>query len=163
MTHSTYPINVIFCYHFSWNLKDKPRGKRKEEMLSIELHLQILNEISPEYSWKDWCWSSNTLATWCKELTHWERPWCWERVKVAGGEEDDRGWDDWMASPTWWTQFEQAGIWWWAGKPDVLQSMGLQRVGYHSETELTELTCVKAQRHKVVWPVLELKGQWFLA
>ena len=26
--------------------------------------------------WKDWCWSwsSNTLATWCKELTHWKRP-----------------------------------------------------------------------------------------
>ena len=31
--------------------------------------------------WKDWCWSwnSNTLATWCEELTHWKRPWCWER------------------------------------------------------------------------------------
>ena len=29
--------------------------------------------------WKDWCWSwnSNTLATWCKELTHLKRPWCW--------------------------------------------------------------------------------------
>ena len=28
--------------------------------------------------WKDWCWSwnSNTLAIWCKELTHWKRPWC---------------------------------------------------------------------------------------
>ena len=24
--------------------------------------------------WEDWCWSSNTLATWCKELTHWKRP-----------------------------------------------------------------------------------------
>ena len=22
---------------------------------------------------KDWCWSANTLATWCKELTHWKR------------------------------------------------------------------------------------------
>ena len=44
--------------------------------------------------WKDWCWSwnSNTLATWCKELTHLKRPWCWERLKV-GGEGDDRGWD----------------------------------------------------------------------
>ena len=51
--------------------------------------------------WKDWCWSwsSNTLATWCKELTYWKRPWCWERLK-AGGEGDDRGWDGWMASPT---------------------------------------------------------------
>ena len=35
------------------------------------------------------------------ELTHWKRPWCWERLK-AGGEGDDRGWDGWMASPTWW-------------------------------------------------------------
>ena len=44
--------------------------------------------------WKDWCWSwnSNTLATWCEELTHWKRPWCWETLK-AGGEGDDRGWD----------------------------------------------------------------------
>ena len=31
--------------------------------------------------WKDWCWSSNTLATWFEELTHWKRPWCWERLK----------------------------------------------------------------------------------
>ena len=32
----------------------------------------ILKEVNPEYSWGDWCWSwnSNTLATWCKELTH---------------------------------------------------------------------------------------------
>ena len=50
--------------------------------------------------WKDWCWSwnSNTLVTWCQELTHWKRPWCWVRLK-AGGEADDRGWDGWMASP----------------------------------------------------------------
>ena len=27
----------------------------------------------------------DTLATWCEELTHWKRPWCWERLK-AGGE-----------------------------------------------------------------------------
>ena len=34
--------------------------------------------------WKDWCcsWNSNTLATWCEELTHWKRPWCWERSPV---------------------------------------------------------------------------------
>ena len=31
------------------------------------------------------------------ELTHWKRPWCWERLR-AGGEGDDRGWDVWMAS-----------------------------------------------------------------
>ena len=42
--------------------------------------------------WKDWCWSwsSNTLATWCEDLTPWKRPRGWERLK-AGGEKDDRG------------------------------------------------------------------------
>ena len=46
--------------------------------------------------WKDWfwSWSSNALST-CEELTHWKRPWYWERLK-AGGESDDRGWDAWM-------------------------------------------------------------------
>ena len=41
--------------------------------------------------WKDWCWrwSSNTLATYCEELTHWKTPWCWEGLR-AGGEGDER-------------------------------------------------------------------------
>ena len=81
----------------------------------------ILNEISLEYHWKDWCWSwnSNTL-----ELTHIrKRPWCWERLK-AGGEGDDRGWDDWMASLTQWTGvWASSGSWWWTGKPGVLHAV----------------------------------------
>ena len=40
-----------------------------------------------------------TLAIRCKELTHWKRRWCWERLRA--GEGNDRGWDDWMASPIW--------------------------------------------------------------
>ena len=65
----------------------------------------VLKESVPNIHWKDWCWSwnSNTLATWCEELTHLKRPWCWQRLK-AGREGDDRGWDVWMASPTQWTQ-----------------------------------------------------------
>ena len=61
----------------------------------------ILKEISPEYSLEGLMlsWNSNTLATWCEELTHWKRLWCWERLK-AGGEGDNRGWDGWMESPT---------------------------------------------------------------
>ena len=51
--------------------------------------------------WKDWCWSwrFKTLPTWCKELTHWKRPWFWARLK-AGGEGDDKGWNGCMASLT---------------------------------------------------------------
>ena len=49
---------------------------------------------------------------------------CWERLE-AGGEGDDRGWDDWMASPTWrmWV-WVNSGSWWWTGRPGLLQSMG---------------------------------------
>ena len=88
--------------------------------------------------WKDWCWSwsSNTLTTWCKELTYWKRPWCWERLR-AGGEGDDRGWDGWMASLTWWSWvWASSGSWWWTRKPGVLQSMGLQRVGRDWATDM---------------------------
>ena len=77
---------------------------------------------------QSWSWNSNTLATWCEELTHLKRPWCWQRLK-AGGEGDDRGWDDWMASLTQWTKvWVNSGSWWWTGWPSRLQSTGSQRV-----------------------------------
>ena len=100
----------------------------------------ILKEISPEYAVlnKDWCWSwnSNNLATWCKELTHWKRPWCWERLKV-GGEGDNRGWDGWMASLVRWTGvWVNSGSCGWTERPGMLLFMGLQRVGHDWATEL---------------------------
>ena len=97
----------------------------------------ILKKSIPNIHWKDWCWSwnSNTLATWWEELTHWKRPWCWERLK-AGGEGDDRGWDGWMASLTRWTWvWVSSNSWWWTGRPGVLQSMGSQRVRHEGVTE----------------------------
>jgi len=76
------------------------------------------------------------LATWCEELTHLKRPWCWERLK-AGGERDDRGWDDWMASPIQWTWvWVNSGSWWWTGRPGMLQFVGSQRVGHEWATAL---------------------------
>ena len=60
----------------------------------------ILKEISLDYSLEGLILKLKlqTLATWWEELTHWERPWCEERLNV-GGEEEDRGWDGWKASP----------------------------------------------------------------
>ena len=100
----------------------------------------ILKEISPECSLEGcWSWNSNTLATWCEELTHLKRPWCWERLK-ARGEGDDRGLDCWTASLIQWTWvWVNSRSWWWTGRPGVLQSMGLQRVGCDWATELTDL------------------------
>ena len=49
--------------------------------------------------WKDWCWtwSSNTLATWCEEPTHWKDPdagkdwrrWGWQGMMMVG-------WHHWL-------------------------------------------------------------------
>ena len=84
---------------------------------------------------KDWCWSSNTLATWCRESTLWKRPWCWERLR-AGKEGDDRGWDGWMASPTQWAWvWANSGRQWRTGKPGALQFMGSQRVNHDQMTQ----------------------------
>ena len=56
------------------------------------------------------------MSTWCDKLTHWKGPWFWERLK-AGGEEDNGGWDGWMASPTGWTWvWGSPGSWWWTGR-----------------------------------------------
>ena len=108
-------------------------------------------EIQPVYPKGDQSWifigrtdaeaeAPILLAIWCKELTHWKRPWCWERLK-AGGEGEDRRWDGWMLSLTRWTWvWAGAKSWWWTGKPGVLQSMGLQRVGHNWVTELNWLT-----------------------
>ena len=98
----------------------------------------ILKEISPEYSLEGLMLklNSNTLATWCEELTLWKQPWCWEWLK-AGGEGDDRGWDGWTASLTQRTWvWASSWSWWWTGKPGILQSMESQRVGHNWETEL---------------------------
>ena len=49
------------------------------------------------------------------KITHLKTPWCWERLK-AGGKGDDRGWDDWMASPTQWAWvWVYSWSWWWTG------------------------------------------------
>ena len=122
-----------------------------EKTLESPLECKEIKSINPKGN-QSWIFSGRTdvkaetpiLATWCEELTHWRRPWCWERLK-AGREGDNRGWDGWVASPTQWTWvWARSRSWWWTGKSGLLQSMGLQWVGYDWVTELnwTELRCV---------------------
>ena len=104
-----------------------------EKTLESPLDCKEIQPVHPKRSvlninWKDWCWraSSNTLATWCEELTHWNKPLCWERLK-ARGERDGRGWYCWMASPTQWTWVWTSSMsWWWTRKPGMIESMGSQ-------------------------------------
>ena len=110
--------------------KISPRNSVCKKLTYLESNQSILKEISPEYHWKDWCWSwsSKSLAMWCEEPTHWKRSWCWERLKSGekGTTENEMVW---MASPTQQTWvWASSGSWWWTGKPGVLQSMGSQRV-----------------------------------
>ena len=100
-----------------------------------------------------WSWNSNPLATWCKGLTHWKRPWCWERLKA--GEGDDRGWDGWMASLTQWT-------WFWAnsGRQQRTEEAGAAVHGCCKESDTTEWLknnnvdkeCRLHSKQRMLWP-----------
>ena len=97
----------------------------------------ILKEISPECSLEGLILKLKLQyfdhLMW---RTDWKRPWCWEGLK-AGGEGNDRGWDGWMASlPQWTWVWVNSRSWWWAERPDLLQSMGLQRFGHDWVTEV---------------------------
>ena len=59
--------------------------------------------------------------------------WWWEEKG------NDRGWDDWMASPTRWTWvWASSRSWWWTGKSVVLQPMRVtkNRIWLSNWTEL---------------------------
>ena len=141
--HSTF-YSVVTCWKLF--LKDQELmllncGVEEDSWESLGLQWDPTNPSCGRsvlgVHWKDWCWSwnSNTLATWCEELIHWKRPWCWERLR-AGGEGDDRGWDGCMASLTQWTWvWASSGSWWRTGKSGELQSMGSQRVRHNWVTE----------------------------
>ena len=100
---------AVMYGHESWAIK-KPECQRTDafelwcwrRLLRVpwtarRLNQSILKDINPDIHWKDWCWSwsSNTLATWCKEPTHWKRPWCWEswrQEEKAMTEDEMVGW-----------------------------------------------------------------------
>ena len=99
-----------------WELHHKERRELKnwcfwtvvlEKSLESPLSCKEIKSVHPKgnKSWtfigstdaeaESWSWNSNTLATWCDELTHWKRLWCWVRLKVGGeGTTEDKmvGW-----------------------------------------------------------------------
>ena len=139
-----FPIVMYECV--SWTLKKAEHWRtdafelwRWKRLLRVpwtarRFNQSILKQINPVYPLEGLVLKLKLqyLATWCKELNYWKRPWCWERLK-AGGEGDDRGRDGWMARTWVWAS---SGSWWWTEKPGKLQSMGSQRVRHNWETEL---------------------------
>ena len=126
-----FPLVIYWCE--SWTIKkaEHPRIDAFElwcwrRLLKVpwtarRSNQTILKEISPEYSLEGLMLKLKLqyFSHRFKELTQWKRPWCWERLKVKG-EGDDRGWDGWMASPTWWRWvWVSSGSWWWTGRPGI--------------------------------------------
>ena len=143
---TVFPVVMYGCE--SWTVKKAERQNWcfwtvvLEKTLQSPLNCKVVQSVHPKgdqssiFIGRDWCWNSNTLATWCRELTHLKKPWCWERLR-AWGEGDNRGWDDWMASPTQWIWvWVNSGSWWWTRRPGVLQFKGLQRVQHDWAIEL---------------------------
>ena len=104
--HQKLGASEPWCWRRLLGLPWKVRRSNQLIVKEINIHWFIGRNIPVNIHWKDWCWSSSPLATWCEGSTHWKRPWCWERLR-AGGEGGSRGWDGWKASPTHVHEFEQ--------------------------------------------------------
>ena len=94
----------------------------------------ILKEISPEYSLEA---EAETPVRWPPDVKNWligkdpdaRKDW---RPEEKGTTEDETvDWHHWLNEH----EFEQASSWWWTAKPDLLQSLVLQRVEHDWATE----------------------------
>ena len=125
-------------------------------------------EIQPVHSKGNHSWvffgrndaKAETPVLWPPHVKSWliGKDWFWEGLG-AGREGDDRGWDGWMASPTWWMWvWVNSGSWWWTGRPGVLQFMWLQgRTGLSGWTELTWIDTLLASLLFSLWKFFSAK------
>ena len=107
-----------------------------EKTLESPLDCKKMKPVNPKGN-QLWIFTVEAEApiVWPPQPAHWKRLWCWERLREAR-EGDDRGRGGWMSSPTQWTWVCVGSGSWWTGRPGVLQSMELQRVGHDWVTEL---------------------------
>ena len=148
-----FPVVRYGCE--SWTIKKAER--QRIDAFELWCWRRLLSpldckEIQPVHPKGDQSWVSigrtdveaETLILWpprVKSWLIWKDPDAGRDLR-AGREENDRGWDGWMTSPTQWTWVRvNSGSCWWTGRPGVLRLMGSQRVGHEWETELnwTEL------------------------
>ena len=100
-----FPIVMYGCE--SWTIKKAERWRidafklwcwkrlLRASWTARQSNQSILKEINLNIHWKDWCWSSNTLATWCEELTLWKDPEAgnnWRQEEKGATEDEMVGW-----------------------------------------------------------------------
>ena len=159
---SSQSYSFFRSYVWMWELDYKESWAPKnwcfwtvvlEKTLESPLDFKEIQPVSPKGN-QSWMFIGRTdaeaetpkLWAWCKELTHWKKPWCWERLK-AGGEGDNKRWDGWMASPTWWT-------WVWASRELVMDGEAW-RAAVHGITkiwtQLSDWTELKTLSENRIW------------
>ena len=108
----------------------------------------ILQEMNPEYSLDGLMLKLQYFGRLMRRANSLEKSLMPRRLKA--GEEDNRGWNDWMTLPTQWTWvWASSERWWRTGKPGVLQSIGLQRAGHNWVTEQQQISLWRAPS---LWP-----------
>ena len=101
----------------------------------------IIKEISPECSFKGLMLKLKLqyFGHLMRRADHLKRPWCWERLKV-GGTGEDRGWDGWVASPTWWVWvWVNSGSCWLTGRLVCCSPWGCKELDRTERLNWTEI------------------------
>ena len=125
-----FPVVTYGCE--SWPIKRAPKNwcfwtVLLENTLESLLDSKEIKPVNPKGN-QPWIFIGRTVAEteapilWPPDARsrNWKRPRWWERLR-AGGEEGNRGWDDWMASLTQWTWvWANSRRWQGTGKPCVL-------------------------------------------
>ena len=107
-------------------------GFGEDSWHQISLDCKENKAVNPEWN-QAWIFIGRTDAEaespilWppaAKNWLIWKKLWFWEGLK-AGGKGHDRGWDVWIASPTWW-KWVWAGstCWWWTGSLECCSPWG---------------------------------------
>ena len=104
------------------------------------------------YSLEELMLKLKLLILWYEELTHWKRPWCWERLR-AKEEGNEIGWDGWMASQTQCTWVStNSGRLWRTGKSGMLVVHGIAK----GQTQHNWTTMVLGNDFRgdswIIWP-----------
>ena len=120
-----------------------------EETLESPLDSKEIKPVNPKGNqsliFKDWCWngSSNPLVTWCEELTHWKRPWCWKDWGQEKGTTEDEmvGCHHGLSGH----EFEQT-----QGESEGQETLACCSLWDHKETQLRGWTTMKGFQ-KLCW------------